>query len=825
MPTDRNYQIRNIVRAVLGNCWAIEPSKLEDIVAFLEARASGIIPSEDEIQSRFKVESQTADEDDEPKIIDGVQVVDVFGTLAPRMNLMARFSGGTSTQKLAKELQAAGVNDAVETVILRIDSPGGAASFTPEAAAAVRDLASKKRVVASATNQMASGAYWIGAAADEVIASPSTTVGSIGVYTILQNVKEQADRAGVKFDVFRAGDLKAAGNPYEELTESRKASIQKQVDDIYTNFIGDIASFRDVSISTVKNDFGKGSTFLASEAQSLGMIDGVATFDQVLERERKSVGSVPRGREVLIVKDELMDKKVKAALFANELIPSLDVSDDVAEAALATARRLLSIDDSASVDQIVSTITGPVTMDVTTNEATVPTDADEVPGRERGIGAAAERERINELRTRGRLLNVSDERVQTAIDDGTTVSSALVTWTADLANVEVPVDTIRGGEAQVDKLCEAGAAVISDRYGQELSDHEREAVTRYGASLENRRLLDITREVMKANGSRPSYNDYEDAEAFLSQPGQILTSGGSANRRGDHPDLMSVLTRKSLNEGPRFAQVTYPQWCQRIGDLPDFKPRSFIDIGVFGELDAITEDQEPKQLKIDSEMQNWIKADRYAGEVGLTIEMIVDDDLDAFIRNVRGLSVSSRHTLQTVILNQFHANPTMLDGNAFFSSAHNNLITTGGAPAEAQYATHRRMHRLQTSYGTGEPMGLTFTRVLVPAQHETAAIQSTIPVMETKTPATDATVNTFRGLVTPVVEARLDAYDTNAWYSLVEPGLTAAVVYAFQRGFGENGMQSERYDDRRKTRYFGIETRFGVALANWRAMIKNDGTA
>ena len=92
-------QVRNVIQSVLSEPWLIRPEKLQDIVSVVEARANGNALSDEEITKKFGAPAVEAD--DEPQIIEGVEVINVDGVLAPRMNLMTRMSGGTSTQQLA----------------------------------------------------------------------------------------------------------------------------------------------------------------------------------------------------------------------------------------------------------------------------------------------------------------------------------------------------------------------------------------------------------------------------------------------------------------------------------------------------------------------------------------------------------------------------------------------------------------------------------------------------------------------------------------------------------------------------------------------------
>ena len=820
-----SHQISNVVRAVLNEPWLILEEKLEEISAFLELRAGGIALDESDIQARFG--SLKAEDKNRPQIIDGgIQVIDVFGTLMPRANMMMQYSGGTSTMKLAQQIREAGDNPAVSSVVLRIDSPGGAASYTPEVANAIREVAAKKRVVASATNIMASGAYWIGVAATEVYASPSTTVGSIGVYTVIPNYKEAYEKSGVKFAVLRAGSLKASGNPYEDLTPERLASLQKSVDDIYSAFTSAVAEYRKTTPSVVEKQFGQGSTFLAGEAQSRGMIDGVLTFEQVIARERdrtRVATNVP-----VVSERSSMNPKLKAALFARGLIESIDADDATCQVALRGYRIALG-KESVSEEEALKMLMGADAPKQTSTENKTTASPDVVDTTKL---LADERYRIAEIKTRGRLLGVSDETIETAVNDGTSIDKFVMKATDKLAEQQ-PSIRIVPGDAQADKFVLGAGAALCKRYeGVIGSDDETESnFAKYGGSFRNMRTIDMVRAHNRSRGIVVEDNDpVEEAKAYL-ENNRIFASAGTVNSRGAHPDLLSALTRKALTAGAVIAETSFQEWCEKIGDLPDFKPSHFVDVGVFKALDAIQEREKFSELAFESKINSWIKADRYGNKVGLTTEMITDDSLDGFARELRSLMIAARMTLQKNVLILLNANPTMLDGNAFFSVAHNNLIDvgSGGVPSTTQLKSHRLKHRLAVSFGAGEmPMGAALKSVLVPATLEENALQVLSPLNmaagENSAKATDATINTFRGKVNTIIDPYLDAYSAAAWYSMVDKMVAAPIIYAYQTGYGSDGRREDWYDPESKTRWVSNEIRFGVALSNWRSIVKNAGS-
>lgn len=258
--------------------WALQEEKLEAVRAFLERRSEGQL-TEEEIRAAI---GGAAPARRDPSTGNGVAVLPLFGVISHRMGSLTSISGGTSTEAFTKAFRAALDNPDVGTIVLDVDSPGGAVSGVPELAREIAQARRKKRVVAVANSLMASAAYWIGSAADEVIATPSAMVGSIGVYNLHVDRSQAQERAGIRTTIVRAGRFKAEGNPYEPLSEEARAALQDQVDDYYAAFIQDVARNRGASLEDVQTGYGEGRTLTAARARAAGLVDRIATLDEIL---------------------------------------------------------------------------------------------------------------------------------------------------------------------------------------------------------------------------------------------------------------------------------------------------------------------------------------------------------------------------------------------------------------------------------------------------------------------------------------------------------------------------------------------------------------
>jgi signal peptide peptidase SppA len=266
---------------IMTGPWAIIPDKLGEIQAIYEAHVRG--PKID-IKGVEAALGRPLDNGHQPyTVVDGAAIIPVSGVLAKGMSLMTKISGGTSTARLQDELRAALDDVTVNSILLHVDSPGGTVDGTQEMANAVFAARGVKPIVALADGCACSAAYWIASAADQVfITSDTTQVGSIGVVASHVDVSGAEASMGRKTTEITAGKYKRVASQYAPLTEDGRASIQAQVDHIYSVFVEQIAAFRAVSVETVLSEMADGRVFLGRQAIDAGLVDGVSTMADLL---------------------------------------------------------------------------------------------------------------------------------------------------------------------------------------------------------------------------------------------------------------------------------------------------------------------------------------------------------------------------------------------------------------------------------------------------------------------------------------------------------------------------------------------------------------
>lgn len=278
----QNHQYPHVVRAVFGTPWAIQEEKLRAIIEVLNVRAGGFKFDAETIAARLEAAGGTKAP---PQRSTGLTaVIPIFGVIQHRMDMLSEMSGGTSTQVIGAQLRAAVEDDRIRSIVFEIDSPGGSVPGVAELADEIFAARGKKPMTVIANTLAASAAYWLGSQADEFVVTTSGMIGSIGVYGVHQDVSQALENEGVKTTIIQAGKYKTEGNPYQPLTDEAAAQMQHQADSYYGMFIDAVARGRGVSTQVVRDGYGQGRALLAKDALKEGMVDRIATFDQVIGR-------------------------------------------------------------------------------------------------------------------------------------------------------------------------------------------------------------------------------------------------------------------------------------------------------------------------------------------------------------------------------------------------------------------------------------------------------------------------------------------------------------------------------------------------------------
>lgn len=210
-------------------------------------------------------------------------VLPLFGYITQRSSWLVDWLGGTSTQMVSSWLREA-IAERAKAIIIEVDSPGGSVRGIEELALQIYEARDRVRIVAVANTSAASGGYWIASQASELIVSPSSESGSIGIVAVHSETSQLDQRVGIKTTVLRSAPKKALGSDVEPLTDEASTEIRRQMAHYHDMFVGAVARGRGASRTTVNAEFGQGSVFGAREAVHRGMADNIGTLEETIAR-------------------------------------------------------------------------------------------------------------------------------------------------------------------------------------------------------------------------------------------------------------------------------------------------------------------------------------------------------------------------------------------------------------------------------------------------------------------------------------------------------------------------------------------------------------
>lgn len=213
----------------------------------------------------------------------GIATIDILGPLGKGLSKMEKACGCTAFEDVRSDYQEA-IGKGARGILLTIDSPGGTVMGTPELASLIASR--PLPTVAYTEDTMASAAYYLAAGANAIIGSPSSAIGSIGVFIPWMDYIEQLKQLGLEPNpvVNEGGDLKAMGFN-GVLTEIQRAYLQAEVDDSFAQFKNHVLSFR-----AVPDEAMRGQVMDGRLAVDVNLIDQVGELPVARARLLSLIG-------------------------------------------------------------------------------------------------------------------------------------------------------------------------------------------------------------------------------------------------------------------------------------------------------------------------------------------------------------------------------------------------------------------------------------------------------------------------------------------------------------------------------------------------------
>lgn len=188
---------------------------------------------------------------------------------------------GIYSTTFIKDIKKLAEDKKIKAVVLRINSPGGSANASDEILFELSELKKKKPLIVSFGDYAASGGYYIAMAGDKIYSEPNTLTGSIGVFGVLMNAKELANRNGIHSEVVSTHTNSHLYSPLSGFSKDGQSIITKSVEQTYKRFVHFVTENRKMSFEQV-DEVGGGRVWSGTRAKEIGLVDELGTLSDAL---------------------------------------------------------------------------------------------------------------------------------------------------------------------------------------------------------------------------------------------------------------------------------------------------------------------------------------------------------------------------------------------------------------------------------------------------------------------------------------------------------------------------------------------------------------
>ena len=257
--------LSHIVNKVYGRPWLVQPNVLNSIGKQLENILQG--------KADMPMDPMDPEMPDEPvceEPVNGIAVICVEGIIGKHLSMLEMVCGGCDVDEISEQLKEA-VDDAnVQKIVLLFNTPGGTVTGVSELAQQIDEATQVKEVIGFTDTLCASAGMWLASQCTSFYCSPSSDVGSVGVYSLYMDASVMYANEGLKVNAISAGKYKLTGAEFRAMTDEERAMLQADVDTIYNDFKAAVTKKRKCADEDLQ-----GQCFSGVEAVKRGFADGL----------------------------------------------------------------------------------------------------------------------------------------------------------------------------------------------------------------------------------------------------------------------------------------------------------------------------------------------------------------------------------------------------------------------------------------------------------------------------------------------------------------------------------------------------------------------
>ena len=417
--------------------------------------------------------------------------------------------------------------------------------------------------------------------------------------------------------------------------------------------------------------------------------------------------------------------------------------------------------------------------------------------------AKEERTRVAEIRKFAQMsrveLGVADDLVERGVSIAEAKEAMLAKWAK-----QVDSENVRGDASvtvdERDKFIEAGVNAIRGRAGVDKMDMANQ--------FRGMRLTEIAKSCLERSGvSARGMNELE------------MVKRAFTTSTSDFPVLLENAMHKTLQNAYMAAPDTWTRFCA-VGSVTDFRAHNRYRLGSFGNLDSLGENSEFKNKAVPDGEKSSITATTKGNLINISRQVIINDDLGAFIGLAAMLGRAGRRTIEADVYALLASNPTMPDGIALFHSSHHNLAGTAAIPTVTSIEAARVAMAQQLDISGNDYLDLRPAVWLGGMANGGSARVINDALYDPDTANKLQRPNMVRGLFRDVVDSpRITGTE---WYIFCDPLEAPVIEVAFLNGEQEpflESMQGFEVDGMQ----WKVRLDYGVAAIDFRGVHKNAG--
>ena len=226
--------------------WMIKPTSYNVLLTLLEHKPSIIEKIVDTTVQMFTGGKEEEFNTQDSNTDMGYAYIPVDGVLVKGCSEEDAENYGLCNIDVIKEAFIEALNDdTVSHIILGFNSPGGEVTGIPELARLINN--SSKPTIGWTETTCASAAYYLMSQCDMIGMTPSANVGSVGVYSLIQDITKKMENDGIKLNAIHSGKYKLIGHEFHTLTPEEEAILQTDITNTHDEFKQAVNSKRNIS--------------------------------------------------------------------------------------------------------------------------------------------------------------------------------------------------------------------------------------------------------------------------------------------------------------------------------------------------------------------------------------------------------------------------------------------------------------------------------------------------------------------------------------------------------------------------------------------------